>query len=830
MAGTGLRAWIRGTVDRVDARLKGSSPVVRLARLNGGALRAFLRYRGAVEAGIGAVEAEAYGDLVVRVAERDGELARSVALSVPDHLARVRPDRRQAYFQLLREVLVVRSAALPLAIRTLPELLGGMEDEPLRAFLAQGLALHGLSAQRAESFLRQESGQGRAAARALRRGTNLVEVQRTLALYARAHCGEDVQVRAGHGRAFSDGHHVYLPETIDRYGDERDWLLYKVQTAIGAGYLEFGTFTLDLTRVPGDWPVPREGESEVERFLRGFSNRSLARDLFQVLEDARVEARLRATYPGVARDLDRVAADLRGERPDPTGPAARAVEALAREAWGLPPLPLERREVEAIAPLRALLPTVGALRVDEVAAAVRRHYPAVEALMRHVAEEPPPPPPEPEGGPPRRRDRRPSGGSPQAAPPPSNSPPRPEYQGLTGSPLQPRIAPEHAGSEERKLEDEAREILARMRAEGADGDAAEARRQAKDQERVERWEDLEARLDRAPAPGGAVVDRGREGPTPMNAATGAGVDPDATGAVRTFVYPEWDATIEDYKPAWTVVREQVLREGSRQFVDQVMARHKVAIEQLRRRFEAFRPEGLTRVRGLADGEDIDLDRAVAARVERRAGQMPDDRLYQSRHREERDVAVALLLDLSSSTNESADGSSRRVIDVEKEALIVAAEALSALGDPFAVWGFSGYGREQVAFYVAKDFGDPWDDRARERVGRMTFKMENRDGAAIRHATRKLVAWPARSRLLILLSDGKPLDCGCDHYYDRYAQEDTRVALREARKAGVHPFCVTVDPSGPQYLQRMYGDVAYTVIDRVEALPARLVQVYRRLAL
>ena len=239
---------------------------------------------------------------------------------------------------------------------------------------------------------------------------------------------------------------------------------------------------------------------------------------------------------------------------------------------------------------------------------------------------------------------------------------------------------------------------------------------------------------------------------------------------------------------------------------------------------------MVRVRNLPDGDELDIDRLIEATVDRRMGVEPTDRLYTQRHRQERDVAVAFLLDLSSSTNESADGSPRRIIDVEKEALIVAAEALNALGDRFAIWGFSGYGRDNVSFFVAKEFEDPWDDRARERIGRMTFKMENRDGAAIRHATRKLVDAPARVRLLFLLSDGRPLDCGCDHYFDRYAQEDTRVALREARKAGVHPFCITVDPTGPQYLARMYGEVAYTVIDRVEALPSRLLAVYRKLAM
>jgi len=183
--------------------------------------------------------------------------------------------------------------------------------------------------------------------------------------------------------------------------------------------------------------------------------------------------------------------------------------------------------------------------------------------------------------------------------------------------------------------------------------------------------------------------------------------------------------------------------------------------------------------------------------------------------------------MSSSTNEVVSAGKKRIIEVEKEALVLIAEAVDAIGDAFAIWGWSGYGRHQVAFYVAKDFADPYDDAVRERIGRISWKMENRDGAAIRHATRRLAEWPARVRLLILLSDGKPLDCGCDQYFDHYAQEDTRTALREARKAGVHPFCVTVDPLGREYLGRMYGDAAYTIIDKVESLPQRIPRLYRR---
>ena len=55
-----------------------------------------------------------------------------------------------------------------------------------------------------------------------------------------------------------------------------------------------------------------------------------------------------------------------------------------------------------------------------------------------------------------------------------------------------------------------------------------------------------------------------------------------------------------------------------------------------------------------------------------------------------------------------------------------------------------------------------------------------------------------------------------------------MALREAMEKKVHPFCITVDPQGEDYLREMYGDVRYAVIDSVAALPSRLPAIYRRL--
>jgi nitric oxide reductase activation protein len=277
---------------------------------------------------------------------------------------------------------------------------------------------------------------------------------------------------------------------------------------------------------------------------------------------------------------------------------------------------------------------------------------------------------------------------------------------------------------------------------------------------------------------------------------------------------------------------------------------------------------------LADGEDIDLDAAIEARADRRAGTTPSEQVYMRRDRREREVAAAFLLDMSASTDSEVQDSSerlkrptgtwgsgaagaardydyvgiydddplwgpsrsgkpprrRRVIDVEKEALLLMAEALDALGDAYGVFGFSGYGREQVEFYVAKDFGESCDQRARERIAAIRPKRSTRMGPAIRHATRKLRAQEARVRVLLVLSDGYPqdYDYGRDRTSRAYGIQDTMMALREAELQGIHTFCLTVDPAGHDYLREMCPERQYLVIDDVASLPRELPKVYRGL--
>jgi len=252
------------------------------------------------------------------------------------------------------------------------------------------------------------------------------------------------------------------------------------------------------------------------------------------------------------------------------------------------------------------------------------------------------------------------------------------------------------------------------------------------------------------------------------------------------------------------------------------------VRRLRREFQMLRPTGLGKERRAREGDEVDLDALVEDLVDRSAGHPSEGRVYLRRRRSERDVAVAFLVDLSASTREAVGDTGKSVIEVEKESLVMMSEALEALGDRYAIFGFSGRGRQMVTFDVFKDFEERLDQRVRGRIGAMTYRMENRDGAAIRHATKRLCEIDASTRLLILLSDGKPLDCGCDVYQGKYAHADTRMALREALESKVNPFCITVDPEGEEYLRDLYGEVRYAVIDSVAELPSRLPAIYKRL--
>jgi nitric oxide reductase NorD protein len=294
---------------------------------------------------------------------------------------------------------------------------------------------------------------------------------------------------------------------------------------------------------------------------------------------------------------------------------------------------------------------------------------------------------------------------------------------------------------------------------------------------------------------------------------------------KTAYYDEWDSKLDDYRKDWCRVREMDMPETTPLFYQRTIDENYGIVSLLRRHFGLLRPDRIKRFFREERGDDIDFDALVEAVADRHAGITPSDRVFIRREKNLRDVSVAFLVDMSYSTGDALL-SGKRIIDVEREGLVLMAEALESIGDRWAVYGFSTHYRDKVDFFVVRDFDEPVGREVRMRFESIRPMAQTRLGAAIRHANSLLSRQTSRIRLLILLSDGRPYDI--DYGDADYAVEDTRRALWEGRKKGLKSFCITVDKKSRDYLPHMYGEANYTLVDNIETLPARLPLIYKRL--
>ncbi len=285
--------------------------------------------------------------------------------------------------------------------------------------------------------------------------------------------------------------------------------------------------------------------------------------------------------------------------------------------------------------------------------------------------------------------------------------------------------------------------------------------------------------------------------------------------------PEWDYRKRILLPDHVRVIEMAARNAP---PGPLPAPLQATARRLRQQFAALQP-GRRWLRGQPEGSELDVDAAVRAQTDRHCGRQPSEQLYLSLETRERDLACLVLADLSLSTDAWVS-SQARVIDVIRDALLLFGEALGATGDAFALAGFSSVRRDKVRFHRLKDFGERFDNRIRGRILALKPGYYTRLGAAIRRATKLLEAQPASRRILLILSDGKPNDL--DLYDGRYGIEDTRAAIVEARRAGLAPFCVTIDREGAGYLPHLFGPAGFTVIRKPEELPSRLPLFYAQL--
>lgn len=299
----------------------------------------------------------------------------------------------------------------------------------------------------------------------------------------------------------------------------------------------------------------------------------------------------------------------------------------------------------------------------------------------------------------------------------------------------------------------------------------------------------------------------------------------ATGAEGDRLhYPEWDYHIGAYREPGATVHLLPPQEGPQEWVDATLEQHRAMLHLVQRRFEMLKAQRV-RIRKQLEGEDIDLEAFIDSYTDYAAGLAMAQGLYQSYRTARRDMAIVLLIDISGSTDGwiSAD---KRVIDVEREALLLVSIALQGLQEPCAIMGFSGEGPQGVTIRPIKAFDEPYRFEVARRIAALEPEHYTRAGAALRHATASLMRHAARHRLLLLLSDGKPNDV--DDYEGRYGVEDMRQAVTEARLQGIQPFCLTIDRQAANYLPAIFGAHHYALLPKPQLLPAVLLEWMKRL--
>ncbi|SHO51043.1 nitric oxide reductase activation protein NorD [Desulfopila aestuarii] len=283
-------------------------------------------------------------------------------------------------------------------------------------------------------------------------------------------------------------------------------------------------------------------------------------------------------------------------------------------------------------------------------------------------------------------------------------------------------------------------------------------------------------------------------------------------------YDEWDYRRRGYRKNWCTLIEKELHPVRSRFVESTLYSYRGMLVRLRRQFESLRTQHRF-VRRRRYGDDIDLDALVDAVADRAAGIAPSDRLFVRLLRNNRDIAVMFLVDMSNST----EGWVGKAI---KESLVLLGDVLEVVGDRFGIYGFSGMRRSRCELYRIKSLDEPYSELVQQRICAIIPKEYTRMATPVRHLTGLLAQTDARIRLLIVISDGKPEDY--DDYKGEYAIEDTRQALIEARGKGVIPFCITVDREPHIYLPHMFGREHYIFVDSVEKLPRRMPEIYRLL--
>lgn len=696
-----------------------------------------------------------------------------------------------------------------------------LDKVSLEKFVDQGLARLSRSRDAAMKFFSMESRLGAEAFSNLQVMVSLARISPPITKYIRARTGKNIQVRSISTLLFSgipkaalsasDGKNVYLPEELGVFETKQEnTALYKALARLEAGLCEFDTHDFDLAKavfacrkagISISLPKTKPKLTDFALFFSEFDLPMLAKDLFVVFEHARVNRLLIEKYPGFLRHTFPI---MKAEAARILSPDSSPTSFLyARLALGMD-CPGIGGDIQKILDLTCL--TFKSLMqknsdVHQSAVFVAKTYADWAAFLQKISS-------------------------------------KMLIKDLARiyQPMQTpfgRTIITRATAKNAQADRKTAMLMAKLSSMGVYVFRSDLKKCMESQSMAVTEQDIRDLAMPMPGPEDTCeekFDKDQRRLLDLSELLDSGdlalpVLEQEPVKDPVFWYKEWDHYSQDYMPGFCRVVAGACPASLADFYDSAMKTHQGLVKNIRKSFEFIKPQGLVILRRWIEGDAFDHRALIDYAVDRKSKRTPSERLYIKRVKQVRDVAVLLLVDLSRSTANPAAGSDKSVLTVEKEAIVLFCEALAAVGDAFAIAGFSGAGRLRVDYLKIKDFDEPFNHKVKQRISGMAPARNTRMGPAIRHATHVLSLMPSKVRLLIILSDGFPNDL---EYKGRYSIEDTRYAIAEARAKQIHAHAITVNMQEAIQLDRIYGGVHHSLISDVAELPHKLPRIYRTL--
>lgn len=308
----------------------------------------------------------------------------------------------------------------------------------------------------------------------------------------------------------------------------------------------------------------------------------------------------------------------------------------------------------------------------------------------------------------------------------------------------------------------------------------------------------------------------RRGISVLSTAAAGAVDEDveSNGVLK---YPEWDMNLKRYRIDWCTVQEvdpvvkdtSLIPQADFSSLCRPLARIGLGLDHCHRQ---------------SQGDDIDIDAAIEARIESLVGSPPDENVYIDRIRRRRDLSALILLDISGSVAEPVTDR-KTVHEMQLATAAALAAALHKFGDRVAIYAYNSRGRGSVQLFPVKYFDDHFSSLTLQRLYSLIPSAYSRLGTAIRHGADVLEKQGGTPRrVLVVLSDGLAYDHG---YEKEYGAADARRALAEARRRGTGSLCLTFGShSDALSLQRVFGTAAHAVISRPSQISGVIGKLFR----